>query len=156
MKSANFSNLSTLVLWVCMVISLAAFGLLIWALLTVPDLLETTALEIWMDWLYILLAISIVVTIALALFQFMRQWKDHPKFLFQPLIGTGILVAILGGSYWLGKGNPLDISGYEGSENTYYWLKLADMCLYTIYILFAVALAAVFVGIIGSYLKKNR
>jgi ABC-type phosphate/phosphonate transport system permease subunit len=156
MKPAILRNLSTIVLWICTIISLAVFGILIWAVFTGANLMESTTLEIWLDWLYILLTVSIVVTIALSLFQFIRQWKDQPKSILQPLIEILSLGAILAGSYWLGKGNPLDISGYDGKENTWYWLKLTDMCLYTIYILLIATLVAVFVGIIGSYLKKNR
>ena len=156
MKPANFRKISTFVLWVGTIISLTIFGLLIWSVFTFADLMESAALEIWLDWLYILLAISITVTIAFAIFQFIRQWKDQPKSILQPLIETLSLGAILVGSYCLGKGEPLDISGYDGKENTYYWLKLTDMCLYTIYILLIATFVAVLFGIIGSYLKKNR
>jgi hypothetical protein len=65
----------------------------------------------------------------------------------------GLLLFI---TYTVGDGNPLSIAGYEGNENTYIWLKLTDMWIYSIYILLALALIALLGGILWSYFKKLK
>jgi hypothetical protein len=76
--------------------------------------------------------------------------------LLRPLIGAGILAVLLLCTYWAGNGNPLPISGYEGDENTSFWLKLADMWLYSIYILLGLVVLTLIGGIIWSYIKKSK
>ncbi len=54
------------------------------------------------------------------------------------LIGAAILIAI----FWsLADGTPLNMIGYEGDQNTYGWLKIADTSIFTCY--FALAVAAI-------------
>ena len=47
----------------------------------------------------------------------------------------------------------MDIPGYDGQENSPFWLKLADMFLYTLYILLGLAVALI-AGF--SVMKKLR
>jgi len=46
----------------------------------------------------------------------------------------------------MGSGTPMNIPGYEGTDNVYFWLKLTDMFLYSIYILLFVTVVAIIVS----------
>jgi hypothetical protein len=51
----------------------------------------------------------------------------------------------------MGSDEPLTIPGYSGTDNVPFWLKITDMFLYSIYILFAGTVLA----IIFSSIKKK-
>ena len=71
-------------------------------------------------------------------------------------IGIGFLLLLLAGAYVLGSGRPLPMPNYSGDANTFVWLKVIDMWLYTIYILLGLVIVALVGGIIWNYFKKNR
>ena len=79
--------------------------------------------------MYILFFVAIIATVVGVLFQF------------------GAVVI----SWTMGSEEPLVIPGYSGTENVPFWLKLTDMFLYSIYILFAGTVLA----IIFSSIKKK-
>ena len=87
---------------------------------------QTDALIYWM---YILLAVTVFITIAGAIFQFGSKLVDSPK--------TAI-VLLLVVTYSVGSDVPLVIPGYEGTENVPFWLKITDMFLYSTYIMMGV------------------
>ena len=95
---------------------------------------QTNALLFWM---YALAALAIIVTLVTALYQFFAKLKDSPKDAIMSLLGIILLVVLLGITYTIGDGTPLNILGYEGTENVPVWLKISDMFLYSIYILIA-------------------
>ena len=84
-------------------------------------------------------------------FQFGAALKDNPGAALKSLIGLVILVAVVVISWTMGSEEPLVIPGYSGTENVPFWLKLTDMFLYSIYILFAGTVLA----IIFSSIKKK-
>jgi hypothetical protein len=139
-----------------MVISIAIFGMFYYGLLTSPDAGNRIEMEMLLNWLYLILIATVSATVIFSLIHFFKKWRDNPKSIIQPLICLGIIGALFGGSYLLGNGSPLEISGYEGNENTYHWLKGVDMWIYAIYVLLAATLAAVFAGILWSRIKKTR
>ena len=55
----------------------------------------------------------------------------------------GALILLLGVSWLCGSERPLDLPGYDGGENTPFWLRLADMFLYAVYVLLGVGVALV-------------
>ena len=93
--------------------------------------------------MYILFFVAIIATVVGVLFQFGAALKS--------LIGLVILVAVVVISWTMGSEEPLVIPGYSGTENVPFWLKLTDMFLYSIYILFAGTVLA----IIFSSIKKK-
>jgi hypothetical protein len=139
-----------------MIISITVFGLFYYGLIVHPDFMDTIETSMLLDWLYLILFISISVTLIFSLIQFIFKWKDNPKSIIQPLIWSIMSGLLFVSGYLLGDGTVLNISGYEGDENTYHWLKLTDMWIYAIYLLLGITFIAVLAGIIWSYLKKTR
>jgi ABC-type antimicrobial peptide transport system permease subunit len=156
MKPVNANKIATIVLWICMTVSIAVFGLFYYDLMVHPDSTDTIETAIVLNWLYLLLFTGISVTLIFSLIHFIFKWKNNPKSIIQPLIAGATLAILFTSGYLLGNGTPLNISGYEGAENTRHWLKLTDMWLYAIYLLLGITFGAVFAGIIRSYFKKTR
>jgi len=102
-------------------------------------------------WLYALGAIAILVTLITVCYQFVSTLKHSPKDAMMSLLGIVLLVVLLGVTYTIGDGTPLNIVGYEGTENTETWLKITDMFCYSIY--FMIALLCVLM--IGFALRKR-
>lgn len=96
---------------------------------------QTDALIYWM---YILLAITILITILGAIFQFGAKFVESPKSAIRSLVGLILIVLLLVVTYSAGSDVPLVIPGYEGTENVPFWLKITDMFLYSTYIMMAV------------------
>ena len=101
--------------------------------------------------MYVLFFIAIIATVVGVVFQFGSALKDNPGAALKSLIGLVILVAVVVISWAMGSEEPLVIPGYSGTENVPFWLKLTDMFLYSIYILFAGTILA----IIFSSIKKK-
>ena len=102
-------------------------------------------------WLYALGAIAILVTLITVCYQIVSTLKHSPKDAMMSLLGIVLLVVLLGVTYTIGDGTPLNIVGYEGTENTETWLKITDMFCYSIY--FMIALLCVLM--IGFALRKR-
>ena len=153
----NVGKISTLVLWTCMIITLGIFAFFYWGIIAHPDELETAIdASLILNWLYVVLSLSIVATCFFSLARFFIRWKENPKSIVSSLIWMGILIALFVSGYLLGNGTPLSISGYEGNENSYIWLKLTDMWIYVLYALISLTIIALLAGIIGSYIKKTK
>lgn len=97
---------------------------------------------------YALFALAVIVTIVGVVFQFAAALKDDPVAAIKSLIGLLVLVAVFVISWIVGSDQPLNILGYEGAHNVPFWLKLADMLIFTTYILFAGCVVAMLAGAI--------
>lgn len=101
--------------------------------------------------IYGLLFLAVVATVVAFLFQFGAALKDNPVKALKSLIGVIILAVVVIVAWAMGSDQPLNIPGYEGSDNVPFWLKITDMFLYSIYILFGATVLA----IIFSSIKKK-
>jgi ABC-type Fe3+ transport system permease subunit len=88
--------------------------------------------------MYVLLGITIVITLAAAVYQFVMNFIDSPKAAIKSLASIIVLVGLLIVTWAAGSEQALVMPGYDGAENVPFWLKLTDMFLYTIYIMMAV------------------
>jgi hypothetical protein len=102
-------------------------------------------------WMYFLAAATILVTVVTALYQFFSVLKHDPKGALMSLVGIILLIVLLGVTYAIGDGTPLNMVGYEGTENVPFWLKISDMFLYTIYFMIALML----VLMLGFAIRKK-
>ncbi len=152
----NPGKISTLVLWLCMFITVALFSAFYSGLFNHPDVRYTWETSALLYWLYILLVLTVIITGILSLFRFFRRWKEEPRTAWKSFIPFFALFVLFGTTFYLGDGTSLAISGYEGNENTYNWLKITDMWLFSIYILLGVTFVSVFAGILWSYFKKTK
>ena len=92
---------------------------------------------------FAILGIGIVCTVVSAIIQFVIKLKEQPKDGVRSLITLAGFAALLIITYSMGNGEPLNIVGYEGTQNTEGWLKLTDMWIYSATFLLAVALLSI-------------
>ena len=92
-----------------------------------------------------------ILSVVAAVFQFGAALKDSPANAIKSLLGLVLLVVVLVIAWAAGDGTPMNIPGYDGTDNVPFWLKLTDMFLYSIYILLFVTIVA----IIASGIKKK-
>ena len=100
---------------------------------------------------YALLAVAVIATLVGVLFQFGSALKDNPGAALKSLIGLIVLIVVVVIAWTMGSDEPLTIPGDSGTDNVPFWLKITDMFLYSIYILFAGTVLA----IIFSSIKKK-
>lgn len=155
MKKMKPEKISTIVLWCCMIITLGIFIRFYFGYIQNPDLSDIPGTAGILNWSLIILAISISALLIFSVYYFLKSGTEKTKKRLQPLIWLVLLALLLFISYIAGSGQPLVILGYAGNENTFPWLKLADMWLYSVYVLSGLCIAALFFGIIWSYLKKR-
>jgi hypothetical protein len=103
-----------------------------------PEMVEPKYTGLIINFTYVLLVLVCVITVAAALISFITKVLSNPKSAMTTIIGVGSLAIILILSYVLGSSEQLNIIGYEGTQ-TDFQLKLSDMCLFTSYILFGIA-----------------
>ena len=101
--------------------------------------------------IYGLFGLAVAATVVAAVFQFGAALKDSPANAIKSLLGLVLLVVVLVIAWAVGDGTPMNILGYDGTDNVPFWLKLTDMFLYSIYILLFVTIVA----IIASGIKKK-
>ena len=95
-----------------------------------------------MDWVFILLGLTVALTIVMALVKFIKSLTANPK---KGLVTLGVIVLFIGIfviSWFLGDATKLDIIGYEGTDNEGFWAQYVDMVIYATGILGVGTLAA--------------
>ena len=103
--------------------------------------------------MYGLLGLAVIATVAAFLFQFGSALKDNPAKALKSLIGVIILAVVVVIAWAMGSDKPLNIPGYDGTDNVPFWLKITDMFLYTIYILFGATVLAIIISSIKKRLS---
>src|SRR5574344_1736251 len=101
----------------------------------VPDMSQPVYTDSLIYLMYVLLGITIVITLAAAVYQFVMNFIDSPKAAIKSLASIIVLVGLLIVTWAAGSEQALVMPGYDGAENVPFWLKLTDMFLYTIYIM---------------------
>ncbi|MDR0972880.1 MAG: hypothetical protein LBM61_02690 [Prevotellaceae bacterium] len=102
--------------------------------------------------IYGLVGITILATIIGFIVQFASALKENPVAALTSLIPVVLLAALLIITWTMGSDEPLQIAGYEGTDNTDpFWLKMTDMLCYSLYALVAINL----IGMIVSGIKKK-
>lgn len=104
----------------------------------VPDMSQPVYTDSLIYLMYVLLGITIVITLAAAVYQFVMNFIGSPKAAIKSLASIIVLVGLLIVTWAAGSEQALVMPGYDGAENVPFWLKLTDMFLYTIYIMMAV------------------
>ena len=111
-----------------------------------PEMWQPAQTDALLYLMYVLLGVAIAATVVAAVFQFGAALKDNPVNAVKSLLGLVFLVVVLVVAWAMGDGTPMQIPGYDGSDNVPFWLKLTDMFLYSIYILLFVTIAAIIVS----------
>lgn len=148
----RIQKVSSTALYVMLAITLVILGVFFFGgetpldqrLVADPALSEPAQTDALIYWMYILLAVTVIVTVVAAIFQFVSGFIDSPKNAIKSLIGLILIIVVLVISWSAGSDQTMVIPGYTGTENVPFWLKLTDMFLYTIYILMAVMILLIF------------
>lgn len=148
----RIQKVSSTVLYVMLAITLVILGVFFFGgetpfdqrLVADPALSEPAQTDILIYWMYVLLAVTVIITVAAAIFQFVSGFIDSPKNAVKSLLGLILIVVVLVISWSAGSDQILEIQGYTGKENVPFWLKLTDMFLYTIYIFMGVMVLLIF------------
>jgi len=155
MKRSVFDKISTGVLWGCILVTLILSVWFYGAYYAHSIDKESPVVMALLDWLFILLVITVSTALIFSFFYVIRQWKENPKRIRRFVVVVAAWGLLLSATWLSGNGTPLSLIGYKGNENTYLWLKITDMWLYSIYILSCFAFLALLGGIIWSYFKKG-
>jgi hypothetical protein len=154
MKKLSY-KISYYVLYVLFAVTLVVLGLFYFGGEAVQSSVAEMAEPKYTDALiylnYGLFALVVLATLVAFIYQFATALKDNPVNALKSLSGVVILVVVLVVSWLLGSEEKLAITGYDGSDNVPFWLKLTDMFLYSTYFLLVVTLLAM----IGSGIKKK-
>jgi len=116
----------------------------------VPDMANPVHTDTLLYLMYGLLGLTVAVTVIAFIAQFGAALKDNPMAAVKSLLGVVLLVVVMIVAWSMGSEEPLVMSGYDGTENVPFWLKITDMFLYTLYFL----IAACIVAMLGSSIKK--
>ncbi len=107
-----------------------------------------------MIWTYILVFLALGITLAFIIYNFVISAMKDGKSAIKPLIVLGGAILLFVIAYAIGDGTPLNIPGYDGTDNVYSWLKLTDMFLIVTYILVIVAFALIIYSNVAKFFKK--
>lgn len=120
----------------------------------VADMSQPKFTDLILYWAYVLLVVTIVVLIGFSIAGFAKGLKERPKKALGGLLVLVVLAALFIVTFAIGDGTVLNIPGYEGAHNVPSILKLTDMWLYSIYVMFAVTLLTmIFLPLIGGRKK---
>ena len=108
---------------------------------------EPVYMSLLLYWLYVVFALSIILLIVFAVHQFTTSLMAKPKSALGTLGVLGAFIALLGLTYVMGNAVALPgINADFQKFNVPFWLKVTDMWIYTMYILFALCILAVVAG----------
>ena len=116
-----------------------------------PSLWQPAYTDALLFLMYALLAVALLVSLVAIISRFVSALKENTRNALRVLGGFVLLLVVLAVTWVTGDETPLNIPGYDGADNVPFWLKTADMFLYSIYTLLAVAVIA----IIFSAIKKR-
>lgn len=106
-------------------------------------------------WTYLLSGLTVLASLGLGLAGYFSELKHDPKKALLSLSGVLLLVVVLGVSYLLGDDTKLTtINADNQAYNTATWLKVTDMWLYTIYIMFTLVVLSILWGSLRKLFSK--
>ena len=117
-------------------------------LIQVPLLTDTI-----LYWLYLLFALAILITLVVAVSQFVKGLIHDTGKALKSLVPIVLFALVFVVSYLLGSGERMSIIGYEGTQNEGIWAQLTDMMLYTVYTLMIALVVTIFGSRIYTALK---
>ncbi len=103
------------------------------------EILEPVYTGLLLNFIYVLFALTIVVTIISVAVMAATKFASNPKSAIITFAGIGALALMLFLISVLGDTTPLNIPGFDGEQTTFD-LKLTNMCLYSSYILLGIAI----------------
>ena len=105
-------------------------------------------------WIYVLVALVILVTFGFVIAKLVETFKVDPK---RGLTSIGVVlaaVALCVLCWVLGSPEKIEILGYEGTDNVGPMAQMTDAIMYLVYILVVATVAALVWGVIYTKVKK--
>lgn len=117
-----------------------------------------TSILLW--WMYILLGLTLVITLVFAIVGFSNLFKKSPKRAMRGLLGFVGLIVLLVVTYFLGNGDPSSLQMLSEDSNQYmtpFWLKTSDMVIYSCEVLLVLCVVALVWGAVraGAIVKPR-
>ena len=158
----NYKLIPKVALWVLMLVGLVAAALFFLGgsgaeqplevagdLLAIPNFTN-----VLLCWIYVLVALVILVTFGFVIAKLVETFKVDPK---KGLVSVGVVlgaVALCALCWVLGSPEKVEILGYEGTDNVGNMARMSDAIMYLVYILTASTVAALVWGVIYTKVKK--
>ena len=101
------------------------------------------------NWAYVLVLIASIATVVFALYTFILKATYNGKSVIVPLITFAALALLLLITYLCADTTPLNIVGYEGSQEPWVY-RLTNMCIASSVILAAIATFVTIFGFLGK------
>lgn len=149
----KIQKVSGTILYVILAISLVILGMFYFGgeaseaerFISDPDMSQPAYTEPLIYWMYVLMGITIVITLVAALMKFASVFMDSPKEAVKSLVGIIALVVLLGVTWAMGSTEALQLYGDVAADgNDPFWLKLTDMFLYSIYFMMGAMILLIF------------
>ena len=97
-------------------------------------------------WVYILLGLVILITLAVVVVDFANNWKTNRRKAYTTLGVVAGFVLLACVCWFLGSPEKINIIGYEGTDNEGAWAQLADAVIYACYFLFIATIGTMIWG----------
>lgn len=110
-------------------------------------------MDVLLYWMYAILIITVVVWVVLILITSLTSFKESPKKSLGGLVALIAIAALLIITYMMGDGTLLHIPGYQGSDNQPGTLRMTDMWLYSMYIMFVLTILAM---LVMPFVKRKK
>ncbi len=152
-------NLPKYTLWVLFAISLVVSGIFIFGGSmeiegNAGEMLSTFVhTDLFLNWTYILFALSVVITLFAAISSFITTFRKNLKKGIGTIVVLVVFALVFVVSWFLGSPEELTIVGYEGTDNVGFWAQYSDMCLWATIIFSAATILALVGSILYSKIK---
>ena len=156
----NYKLIPKVTLWVLMLVGIVATALFFLggsegSLEVAGDFLEIPKFtNVLLYWIYVLVALVILVTFGFVIAKFVETFKVNPK---RGLVSVGVVlgaIALCALCWFLGSPEKVEILGYEGTDNVGNMARMSDAIMYLVYILTASTVAALVWGVVYTKVKK--
>ena len=156
----NYKLFPKVTLWVLMLVGIVASALFFLGgsegslevagdFLNIPKFTDTL-----LYWIYVLVALVILVTFGFVLAKLVETFKVDPKRGLTSVLVVLAAVGLCALCWFLGSPEKVEILGYEGTDNVGNMARLSDAMMYLVYILTASTVAALVWGVIYTKVKK--
>ena len=156
----NYKLFPKVTLWVLMVVGIIATAMFFLggsegSLEVAGDFLNIPKFtDALLYWIYVLVALVILVTFGFVLAKLVETFKVDPKAGVRSILVVLAAVGLCALCWFLGSPEKVEILGYEGTDNVGNMARMSDAIMYLVYILTASTIAALVWGVIYTKVKK--
>ena len=141
-------KLNKIIKWCMVVLLIISAALAIWGAAVGYESNDGQPIDVMLYWAYILIGLAVVAWVIVG---GLVMAKDNPKSLLTVALGVVALAVVCLIAYFIASGEPI-----PGREDAASALKLTDTVLNLIYLLAALAVAAIVVGEVRLAIKNRK